>query len=166
VPVFLTRLLDSCLAPTRLELKVGARVMLIANYPPHLDLWNGSQGVVIGFNGNYPKVKFTNGRIITVSPYEWTTKEWKKDGQLRKLASREQLPLILSWAVTVHKSQGQVIDRLEVDCARVFAFGHIYTAFSRCPTSQSLQIVNFDVNKVKVNEKVQQYYLSLQNQNT
>lgn len=161
VPIFLHRLLEMCLAPDILELKIGTRVMLIKNYPPPVDLWNGSQGVVIGFEGDYPRVKFTNGRVKVIEPHEWISEDVKKTGEKRRLASRLQVPLILSWGVTIHKSQGQTIDRLEVDCARVFAPGHIYTALSRCPASQNLQIVNFDVKKIITNERVQKYYLNL-----
>jgi ATP-dependent DNA helicase PIF1 len=34
-------------------------------------------------------------------------------------ARRRQIPLILAWALTIHKSQGQTLDLVKVDMKRV-----------------------------------------------
>lgn len=47
------------------------------------------------------------------------------NAQGTKEASRMQIPLILSWAMTVHKSQGQSIERLRVDLAGTFETGEL-----------------------------------------
>lgn len=38
-------------------------------------------------------------------------------------ARRVQVPLILSWAITIHKSQGQTLDFVRVDMKNIFTFG-------------------------------------------
>ena len=65
-PGKLKELIRDCSAPAELKLKVGAQVMLVANYLEKR-LVNGSQGVITGFEKNLPKVKFTNGKELIIS---------------------------------------------------------------------------------------------------
>jgi hypothetical protein len=71
-PNQLLELTSKLLAPQKLELKVGAQVMLIFNWHEE-KLVNGSQGVVVGFTNNnqsYPIVKFTNGKELVVKEHK------------------------------------------------------------------------------------------------
>jgi len=63
-------------------------------------------------------------------------------------ATRTQIPLILSWAMTIHKSQGQTIERLRVDLSKCFMAGQVYTALSRASDPRYLHIVNFPRNRL------------------
>lgn len=67
----------------------------------------------------WPLVKFTNGREVLCVPEEFSVENVKGGVE----AWRTQVPLILSWAMSVHKSQGQTIERLRVDLARTFEKG-------------------------------------------
>lgn len=63
-------------------------------------------------------------------------------------APRREVPLILAWALSIHKSQGQTIQRVKVDLGRVFEKGQSYVALSRAATLEGLQVLRFDPKKV------------------
>lgn len=76
-------------------------------------------------------------------------------------ASREQIPLILAWALSIHKAQGQTLERVRVDLAKVFEKGQAYVALSRATNMAGLQVLNFDPRKVMAHEKVRAFYAGL-----
>ncbi len=76
-------------------------------------------------------------------------------------ASRAQVPLILAWALSIHKAQGQTLDRVKVDLGKIFEKGQAYVALSRATCQEGLQIVRFDPAKVMAHERVRTFYNSL-----
>jgi ATP-dependent DNA helicase PIF1 len=76
-------------------------------------------------------------------------------------ASRTQIPLILAWAMSIHKSQGQTIEYVKVDLMKVFERGQAYVALSRTTTLNNLQVLNFNPLKVKVDQRVADFYKDL-----
>jgi ATP-dependent DNA helicase PIF1 len=88
--------------------------------------------------------------------------DWKVElpnGEVQ--ASRSQIPLILAWALSIHKAQGQTLERVRVDLGRVFEKGQAYVALSRATSMAGLQILRFDPRKVIAHEKVRSFYSSL-----
>lgn len=76
-------------------------------------------------------------------------------------ASRAQVPLILAWALSIHKAQGQTLDRVKVDLGKIFEKGQAYVALSRATCQEGLQISRFDPKKVMAHDRVRTFYDSL-----
>lgn len=76
-------------------------------------------------------------------------------------ASRQQVPLILAWALSIHKAQGQTLERVKVDLGKVFEKGQAYVALSRATSMNGLQVMRFDPSKVLAHDKVRTFYASL-----
>ncbi|KAF8139878.1 hypothetical protein EV363DRAFT_1151927 [Boletus edulis] len=66
-----------------------------------------------------PVVRFTNGRELLCVPVDFTVDNASGETE----AKRRQIPLILAWALSVHKSQGQTLERVKVDLGRIFEKG-------------------------------------------
>jgi hypothetical protein len=73
-----------------------------------------------------------------------------------------QIPLILSWALTIHKSQGATLDAAEIDVGSgIFECGQTYVALSRVKSLEGLYLTSFDAKRIRINKKVKEYYDSL-----
>lgn len=55
---------------------------------------------------------------------------------------RYQFPLILGFAITIHKSQGLTLDWAEMDLQNCFAPGQVYVALSRLKESKRLKLLS------------------------
>ncbi|MCX6763470.1 MAG: PIF1 family DEAD/DEAH box helicase [Candidatus Moranbacteria bacterium] len=132
----------SCLAPEKLTLKNGARVMFVKNNFEE-GYVNGTMGQVIGFEAEtkMPIIKTIQDKIITAQPSTWVMEE---DEEV--IASIKQLPLRLAWAITVHKSQGMSLDAAEIDLSKSFEYGMGYVALSRVRTLLGLSVLG--VNEI------------------
>ena len=141
------------------KLKIGSQVMCIVNIQLDNDdiLCNGAQGIVTDINvQGMPVVKYKNGYQMTMAPHIWPS-------ELIPGIGISQVPLILAWALTIHKAQGSTLDIAEIDAGSgIFECGQTYVALSRVKSLEGLYLSSFDSSKVRISKKVQDFYLKLQ----
>jgi ATP-dependent DNA helicase PIF1 len=64
--------------------------------------------------------------------------------------------------MSIHKSQGQTIQRVKIDLRKVFERGQSYVALSRAATLDGLQVIGFDPKKVMAHPKVVEWSKTLE----
>jgi len=151
-----------------LTLAVGAQVMLLTNMTT--GLVNGSRGVVVGFERPptkedisgakvsakdqdtlFPVVKFKGGTQL-IQFHDWELQEFPG-------VKRQQIPLKLAYAITIHKAQGATLDCALIDVGgRTFEYGQAYTALSRVKDMESLYIHDLAPEAFKAHPKVVAFY--------
>ncbi|CAN0913919.1 ATP-dependent DNA helicase pfh1 [Linum grandiflorum] len=149
------RQLNQGIAAEKLEMCRGARVMLIKNLDTESQLCNGATGTVVGFDngGCYPLVRFDSGLHMVMAPEVW---EIVEGGET--VAWRKQVPLILAWALSIHKCQGMTLDSLHTDLSRAFGYGMVYVALSRVRSLEGLSLSGFHPSKIRAHPKVVAFY--------
>jgi ATP-dependent DNA helicase PIF1 len=155
---------NSILCDDTVHLRVGAQVMCVVNMEESVTtsatpICNGSQGVIVRMVDNptgttppLPVVRFNNGLEMTVNYHTWISENIPGIGV-------SQIPLILSWAITIHKSQGATLERCIIDIGSgVFEAGQSYVALSRIKSLEGMSIMSYDVSKIMVNKRVKAFY--------
>lgn len=165
-----TQLDAALMAPKKLEVCVGARVAACAPIGGgKVDVPNGTVGTVVGFKGitahgssgkvqSVPVVKFDTVQgscVIVLKCVDMKLQSVSRDGAY---ASRYQIPLVLAWAVTVHRCQGLSMDAAVLDLAPCFVDGMVYVALSRVRFMDGVHILSFARGKVRADRRVASFY--------
>lgn len=149
----------NCLSPEILLLKKGAKVMFTQNDRARQQYINGTQGTVVELDADHIVVDTFDGTTITLTnkaAWEFATGYGKNKVIL---ASVQQFPLRLAYAITIHKSQGCTFERAVIDCTRVFECGQAYVAVSRIKTLGGLFLQGkLTKNFLAVHPKVVAFY--------
>lgn len=137
-----------------LSLKVGAQVMLLKNLDTEDGLVNGSRGVVVSFSPNppyLPKVQFKDC-IRIIKPEIWASNH-------EPPIQREQIPLRLAYALTIHKAQGASLDSALVDIGdSTFEYGQAYVALSRVRSLEGLYVHDLSPAAFRAHPTVKAFY--------
>mgnify|MGYP000996041139 FL=1 len=156
--------------PSRLKLTLGARILFLANdteeNPPRYS--NGSFGTVTATKMDSVMVELDSGSEIEVKRKIWQVTrpvliEDEDTGEKRveeKVVGKfSQIPVMLGWAITIHKSQGQSYDAMNVDPANIFAPGQLYVALSRCKDVHKMHLSRPLVpSDVLISDAVKRFY--------
>ena len=139
---------DRLPSPELLTLKKGAQIMFTRNDIIKKRWVNGTLGTVSYVDDENIEVTFKTpqGRKKTciVEHEKWVSYEYALNEKTQKIEQKEvgsftQYPLMLAWAVTIHKSQGKTLDHVVIDMGRgAFAPGQAYVALSRCSSYEGL----------------------------
>ena len=148
--------------PETLVLKEGAKVMFVRNNNP---LWvNGTLGVVQDIFRDEIVVN-KDGALYNVEPETWEQYQYSYDegkGKLKKhvIGRFTQIPLILAWAITIHKSQGSTISSVHIDLDKgSFDHGQTYVALSRTEQITDISLSNpIRSQDIKVDPRVKDFY--------
>jgi hypothetical protein len=140
---------------TDVVLKEGAQVMYIVNNERD-ELVNGSRGVVTGFDAKtgLPIVRFTNGKKIIVAKHNFGLAHARDRD--RYSVDVISLPLMLAWALTIHKVQGCTLSRAYCDMNNMHSENMVYVMFSRT-TFNGLYIANYNGNNIPVSKDALEY---------
>ena len=143
-------------AAPSIVLRTGARVMLCRNLNVAQGLGNGTLGIVTGFTDDAWPIIHWDGQP-TPSPVPAST--WTCTGDPLWTGTYTQVPVMLAWAMTIHKSQGATLSRvIAVLPANPSWFGAAYTAMSRVRTLADIWFSPIHRAAVYANPLVIEYY--------
>ncbi len=130
--------------PNRIELKVGAQVMIAKNGKSYV---NGDVATVTEIFKDRVKVMLTERKQVVEVPISvWSQYEYKFNEETKEIervvsGSYSQLPVVLAWAMTIHKSQGLTLSSVHLDLGKgAFETGQTYVALSRCRSLKTLSL--------------------------
>jgi ATP-dependent DNA helicase PIF1 len=149
-----------------LVLKKGCRVMLIKNLDVSRGLVNGALGTIKSFvqdqstGQQNPVVLFDNNNkncIEEIIPCV----SWELEiNNCKGVAS--QIPLMLAYSVTIHKSQSLSLDSAVLDLDDCWCDAQVYVALSRLCSLNGLYLKSFNPAKIKINKKMKDYLNNLE----
>ena len=139
-------------------LRKGCRVLLIKNLDVGNGLVNGSIGTIEDLFTDGVKVKFDNGVTQIINRVEW---EIELDNARVVL---QQIPLMLSYSITIQISQSLSLDNAVLDLADCFCNHMVYVALSRVRSLSGLYLKSFNPKKITVNPKLLEFINAIENE--
>ena len=140
-----------------IEIKLckGLQIMITHNIDISKKIVNGTRAVIKEIN--YPDII-----IQTIDNTIYTISYIKYINELDNDIQYNYIPIKLAYALTVHKSQGQTLDYIQLDLGEsIFEYGMAYVALSRAKKLNSIYISNLSRNAFKVNRDVIEFYKSI-----
>ncbi|XP_019190330.1 PREDICTED: uncharacterized protein LOC109184747 [Ipomoea nil] len=139
---FLNSLRCSGVPNHSLTLKVGSPIMLLRNIDHSLGLCNGTRLIITQLGNHVIEAQIlcgNNAGTRVLIPRLGLT---PSDPRLSFKFQRKQFPILLSYAMTINKSQGQTLSNVGLLLKKpVFNHGQLYVAASRVSNPDGLKIL-------------------------
>lgn len=145
---FLNSLTTSGLPNHKINVKIGSPIMLLRNLDQNEGLCNGTRLIITRLANHIIEAEIISGKNLgtrvliprmSMSPSQspWPFK-----------LIRRQFPIIVSYAMTINKSQGQSLATVGLYLPKpVFSHGQLYVALSRVQTKKGLKVIIHDKDR-------------------
>lgn len=143
------RMKETLVVGEEIQYKRGALVMFRVNNQSEGYI-NGTLGHIVSISPDVLGIKKLDGQVIQLKKhiFEYC------NGNGEVVAKAKNFPIILAWAVTIHKAQGTSLDKALISLDRLWLHGQAYTALSRMTNVQGLAILNWTPGSFIVDKKV------------
>ncbi len=128
-----------------LELKIGVPILFTKN---SWNYFNGERGLVVHIDDKHIYIQKNDSTIIKLEQVAQHKEIWveqvidgKKESIEKRLFSIYQYPIVLAFAITIHKSQGMSIKDLIIETNEIFAPSQFYVALSRATSGKRLILI-------------------------
>jgi ATP-dependent DNA helicase PIF1 len=156
----LLKLLSQLQAPSLLQLKVGALVMLLKNVSVGQggpDMFHGQLGLVTGMPPRSSPDTGIKVNLHGVGERVFFPEEFEV-GLDDSSAKRVQYPFMLAYVLTIHKCQGMQVEQAFIDCEKAWEYGQLYTAMSRVTSLAGLHLRAFNKTRVRAHPVALQFH--------
>lgn len=141
--------------PEILNIKKHAYVMIRFN-DPKMRFVNGTCGFVREIFDDVMLIELVSGRMIELNKVSFSLLNDEGD----VVAVAKNFPVVLAYAITIHKSQGATLEKIVVDLGGLWEPGQAYVALSRLVSAKGLKILRWTPKSIFTDPQVENFYNS------